>query len=96
MHLPGAERKELFARLADAVAAGGTLLIVGHHPHDLRTSAHRMHFPDMMYTAEQVAADLDPAAWEILTTEARPRTAVDPDGNDITIHDAVLVARRRV
>jgi hypothetical protein len=26
---------------------------------------------------------------------ARPRAAVDPDGGDITVYDAVLVARRR-
>ncbi|MBN6051626.1 FAD-dependent oxidoreductase [Nonomuraea sp. RK-328] len=95
MHLPGKERQELFARLAAAVAPGGTLLIVGHHPRDLRTTAHRMHFPEMMYTAEEVASALDPADWEVVTAETRPRAAVDPEGRDITIHDAVMVARRR-
>ncbi|MBO4204827.1 bifunctional NAD(P)/FAD-dependent oxidoreductase/class I SAM-dependent methyltransferase [Micromonospora echinofusca] len=94
MHLPGAARQELFARLAEAVAPGGTLLIVGHHPGDLRTSAHRMHFPDMMYTAEEVAAPLDPADWEV-TAETRARTVTDPECRQVTIHDAVLVARRR-
>jgi thioredoxin reductase/trans-aconitate methyltransferase len=95
MHLPGEARRELFARLASAVAPGGTLLIVGHHPSDLRTTAHRMHFPDMMFTGEEVAASLDPTAWEVVAAEDRPRAAVDPDGRDITVHDAVLVARRR-
>jgi SAM-dependent methyltransferase len=95
MHLPGQLRRDLFARLAAAVAPGGTLLIVGHHPSDLHTTAHRMHFPDMMFTGEEVAASLDPATWQVLAAEARPRAAVDPDGRDITIHDAVLVARRR-
>jgi SAM-dependent methyltransferase len=95
MHLPGDARRDLFARLAAAVALGGTLLIVGHHPSDLRTTAHRMHFPEMMYTAEEVASSLDPAAWEILAAQERPREAADPDGHDVTIHDAVLVARRR-
>ena len=77
------------------MAPGGTLLIVGHHPSDLHTTAHRMHFPDMMFTGEQVAASLDPTTWQVLATEARPRAAVDPEGRDIIIHDAVLVARRR-
>ncbi|WP_431975270.1 FAD-dependent oxidoreductase [Micromonospora haikouensis] len=95
MHLPGAARRELFARLAAAVAPGGTLLIVGHHPRDLRTTAHRMHFPDAMYTAEEVASALDPAAWQVLATETRARATVDPEGREVTIHDAVLVARRR-
>jgi hypothetical protein len=95
MHLPSEDRRDLFARLAAAVAPGGTLLIVGHHPSDLHTTAHRMHFPDMMYTGEEVAAALDPAGWEVVVAEARPRAAVDPEGREITIHDAVLRARRR-
>ncbi|MET8308468.1 bifunctional NAD(P)/FAD-dependent oxidoreductase/class I SAM-dependent methyltransferase [Micromonospora sp. NPDC005173] len=95
MHLPPPQRRELFARLAAAVAPGGILLIVGHHPSDLWTSAHRMHMPDMMYTAEDVAVSLDPARWEVLTAEARSRAGTDPDGKEITLHDAVLVARRR-
>ncbi|MEV7327771.1 bifunctional NAD(P)/FAD-dependent oxidoreductase/class I SAM-dependent methyltransferase [Micromonospora sp. NPDC093244] len=95
MHLPPEQRRELFDRLAAAVAAGGILLIVGHHPSDLWTSARRMHLPDMMYTAEDVAASLDPSRWEIVTAEARPRAATDPEGNPVTLHDAVLVARRR-
>ncbi|WBB68770.1 bifunctional NAD(P)/FAD-dependent oxidoreductase/class I SAM-dependent methyltransferase [Micromonospora sp. WMMD812] len=95
MQLPGDERRALFARLADAVAPGGTLLIVGHHPRDLRSSAHRMHFPEMMYTAEEIAAELDPAGWEVRAAEARPRTAVNPDGQEHRVHDAVLVAHRR-
>lgn len=95
MHLPPPQRRELFARLAAAVAPGGILLIVGHHPSDLWTSTHRMHMPDMMYTAEDVAVSLDPARWEVLTAEARSRAGTDPDGKEITLHDAVLVARRR-
>jgi thioredoxin reductase/2-polyprenyl-3-methyl-5-hydroxy-6-metoxy-1,4-benzoquinol methylase len=95
MQLPGEARQDLFARLAAAVAPGGTLLIVGHHPSDLRTSAHRKHFPDMMFTAEQIAASLDRTTWQVLAAEARPRATVDPEGRAITIHDAVLVARRR-
>jgi thioredoxin reductase/SAM-dependent methyltransferase len=95
MHLPAEPRRELFARLAAAVAPGGTLLIVGHHPYDLWTTAHRMHMPDLMFTAEEVAASLDPAAWDVLVAETRSRAAVDPEERHITLHDAVLVARRR-
>jgi thioredoxin reductase/SAM-dependent methyltransferase len=94
MHLPPEPRRELFARLAAAVAPGGTLLIVGHDPSDLHTTAHRMHYPDMMFTAEEVAAALDPREWRILAAEARPRVTLDPDGQKVTIRDAVLLARR--
>ncbi|GAA5189732.1 NAD(P)/FAD-dependent oxidoreductase [Rugosimonospora acidiphila] len=95
MHPTTQTRERFFAGLAAAVAPGGTLLIVGHHPSDLATSAHRAHFPDLMFTGEQVAASLDPADWEVRVVEARPRAAVDPEGHDIAIKDAVLVARRR-
>ena len=40
-------------------------------------------------------ASLDPAEWEVLAAEARPRTHLDPEGREISIRDAVLLARRR-
>jgi thioredoxin reductase/2-polyprenyl-3-methyl-5-hydroxy-6-metoxy-1,4-benzoquinol methylase len=95
MHLPAAERQRFWAHLAGAVAPGGTLLIVGHHPSDLATTVGRMHFPDMLYTADEIAATLDGAAWEVAVAEARPRPHTDPEGRKITIHDTVVVARRR-
>ncbi|MEU4692672.1 bifunctional NAD(P)/FAD-dependent oxidoreductase/class I SAM-dependent methyltransferase [Actinoplanes sp. NPDC023714] len=95
MHLPPQERRELWANLAAAVAPGGTLLIVGHHPSDLATFVGRMHFPDMLFTGEEIAATLDPAQWEVTAAETRPRPGKDAAGREITIHDAVLVARRR-
>ena len=95
IHLPSAERESLHRRLAAAVRPGGTLLIVGPHPSDLETTAHRMNLPDFMYTAEQVAATLDPDEWEIVVAEAPEREWHDPEGNPITIRDAVLRARRR-
>ncbi|WP_042421504.1 bifunctional NAD(P)/FAD-dependent oxidoreductase/class I SAM-dependent methyltransferase [Streptacidiphilus anmyonensis] len=94
MHLPTEPRRALFAALADAVAPGGTLLIVGHHPRDKRTGPGPGVYLDMMYTPEQVAADLDPARWEV-RAETRARQAVNPEGGEVTMHDAVLVARRR-
>lgn len=94
MHLPTPERTALFARLAAAVAPGGTLLIVGHHPSDLDTEARRPPVPDMFFTAESIAATLDDG-WDPVVTDARPRTAALPDGREVSIRDAVLVARRR-
>ncbi|MEU4619909.1 bifunctional NAD(P)/FAD-dependent oxidoreductase/class I SAM-dependent methyltransferase [Actinoplanes sp. NPDC023801] len=95
MHLPPEPRRELYTRLAAAVAPGGTLLVVGHHPLDLATFVGRMHFPDMLFTAEEIAALLPPDSWKVVTAEARPRPGTDPEGRAITIHDAVLVAERR-
>ena len=98
MHLPSPLRRVLFAGLADAVRPGGTLLIVGHHPRDLatalRTPAPPELMQDAMFTAEQVAADLDPDAWQVEVADAAARPATSPDGEQVTVHDAVLRARR--
>ncbi|MBN9102028.1 MAG: class I SAM-dependent methyltransferase [Pseudonocardia sp.] len=95
MHLPSEQRRALHRRLAAAVAPGGTLLVVGHHPSDLGTIP-RPPLPDLFFTASDVAAELDPDQWEVLCEEARPRPVVHPDsGLTVTIHDTVLRARRR-
>jgi SAM-dependent methyltransferase len=94
MHLPPEPRAALFARLAAAVAPGGTLLIVGHDFSDHEAGAHRPDMPEMFFTADELAASLPPGEWEVLVTEARPRPAKVHEGQEITVHDAVLRARR--
>ncbi|MET0694816.1 MAG: methyltransferase domain-containing protein [Propionibacteriaceae bacterium] len=94
MHLPG--REALHRRLAAAVRPGGILLIVGHHPSDLETMANRWKLRELMFTAEDIVPTLEPHEWEILVADAPSRQAVDPAGAQITIHDAVLLARRRI
>jgi SAM-dependent methyltransferase len=94
LHFPGELRARVYARLAAAVAPGGTLLIVCHEPSELHTGMGHDHPPDMFVTAEQLAADLDPAVWEVLVTDTRPRVA-QVDGREVPISDAVLRARRR-
>ena len=88
LHSHGADRAALFARLAAAVAPGGTLLVVGH------LLAAGGHDPDLFYTAEEVAAVLDPERWDDLVTETRER---DPEAAGRTgnpVPDTVLRARR--
>ncbi len=94
MHLPKNPRESLFRALAAAVAPGGSLLIVGHHPSDLQTIP-RPPLPELFFTASDVAALLDPHEWDIVVSAARERGATDPAGRTVTIHDAVLRARRR-
>jgi SAM-dependent methyltransferase len=95
MHLPSTDRRPLFARLAAAVAPGGTLLLVGHDVSDLDTAAHRVHEPDMFFTGEEVAVSLAPGEWDVLVVVARPRPAKSHEGEGITVRDAVVCARRR-
>jgi SAM-dependent methyltransferase len=110
LHSRGADRTALFGRLAAAVAPGGILLVVGHllggaGDHDHAAHHHaghgqhaehdHAHDPDLMYTAEEVAAVLDPADWPDVVTGTRDRDpgAVGRTGNPAP--DTVLVARRR-
>jgi len=94
MHLPVGQRAEVYQRLADSVAPEGVLLIVGHHPSDLETTARRKADPEPLFTAGQLVDELGDG-WTILAQETRPRVESDRVGESITVHDAVLVARRK-
>ena len=91
LHVPKSDQQSLFRHLAAAVAPAGTLLVVGHDLSDMA----KMPRPDLVeygWTVGEVAATLG-GGWTIEVAEGRPRQAV-VDGNDVTIHDAVLRARR--
>ena len=95
LHLPPEPRRAVFARLAAVVNPGGTLLVVGHDFSDVAAGAHRPPEPERFFTADELAAGLDPEGWEVLVAEARPRPGHEHEGHDITVHDAVVRARRR-
>ncbi len=61
----------------------------------METSIPRPDHRELYYTAEEVAARLDPADWEIVVLATPAREAVDPEGRTVTIHDTVVRARRR-
>jgi SAM-dependent methyltransferase len=92
LHLPPGPAVQVQARLAAAVRTGGTLLIVGHDKSDLETSVGRPPVP-ALFSAE-IAARLDPAAWEVVVADSPERSAVDPEGHTVTIRDAVMKAVR--
>jgi hypothetical protein len=97
MHLSKSSREALFDRLGASVVPGGTLLIVGHHPSDMQTTIPHPHppTPELFFTASEVAASLEPSAWEIIVDAAPGRTTTDLRGHTVLLHDAVLRARRR-
>ena len=96
LHSRGSDRSALFRRLGDAVAPGGTLLVVGHllH-HGADHHSHQAHDPDLFYSADDVAAVLEPAEWRDVVPGTRERDpgAAARTGNPLP--DTVLVARRR-
>jgi SAM-dependent methyltransferase len=94
LHLPPEVREALFRALAGAVAPGGTLLIVGHHPSDLQTTMPRPPMPELFFTGEDIVALLHAGDWKVITDEAPQRSAPDPDGHPVMIRDTVFRARR--
>jgi SAM-dependent methyltransferase len=95
MQLQPSARETLLRRLAAWVAPGGTLLIVGHHPSDLETTARRPRMPHVLYDAAEITALLEPGDWDVVVAAARERAAADPDGRPIFVHDTVMRAVRR-
>ncbi|MDQ6642388.1 MAG: class I SAM-dependent methyltransferase [Actinomycetota bacterium] len=93
MHLPAPALETLHRRLAAAVRPGGTLLIVMHHPSDLKTSVGRWGHEEMFRTPQQIVANLG-SDWDIVLAAAPEREGVDPDGQPVTIRDAVVRARK--
>ncbi len=94
MHLPDGGMVDLTRRLGSAVAPGGTLLVVGHHPDDMATGLRHGHH-SFLFTPQSLIPALEGGKWEIEVCEARSRTAVHPhSGEEITVRDSVLRARR--
>ena len=93
-HLPDGRMPDVVRRLAAAVAPGGTLLVVGHHPDDLHTGLRHGH-TSFMFTADELVPAL-PDDFEVEVCESRPRTQAHPEtGEEIEVADATLRARRR-
>lgn len=89
---PAMPFSEFVARLAQAVAADGTLLIVGHSPADEHSAAHA---PDQASIGiDGVTAPLSRQLWDIDVAESRIRH-LGHGSTRMTIHDLVVRAHRK-
>jgi len=94
MHLPDGGMVDLTRRLGSAVAPGGTLLVVGHHPDDMATGLRHGHH-SFLFTPESLIPALEDGEWKIELCEVRSRTTAHPhSGDEVTVRDSVLRARR--
>jgi SAM-dependent methyltransferase len=88
LHLPVAERRAVYARAAAAVAPGGRLVVVGHDRTNLELGTGGPQDPDVLFTAAEIAADLDGLLTETATVVVRDA------GDGRQALDALLVAVR--
>lgn len=95
LHSPARlDRETVLQRAADAVAPGGTLLIVDHGaaPPWAGEHAREHHFASV----DEVLGSLNLNAehWERLRADSADRAAIGPDGQAATLTDNVMVLRR--
>ncbi|HEV7764634.1 MAG TPA: hypothetical protein VGQ76_06510 [Thermoanaerobaculia bacterium] len=75
--------------MANFVAPGGTLCLLGHRPIDPSTGAPTTAASQVQVSVEEAVAALDSGVWDLIVAEERPR-AIAGTGVDAVIH-----ARRR-
>ena len=91
LHLPSAERGLIVRHGADAVAPGGTLLVVGHDLANLKRGVGGPQDPDVLYTADRLRHAIAGAGLTVQTAQERLRPV---DGQDRPAIDVVLLAHR--
>jgi SAM-dependent methyltransferase len=91
LQLPADERGEALARAAAAVAPGGTLLVVGHDLENLNGGYGGPKDPRVLFTADEVAAELDGLRVEKAERVLRP---VETEDGEVNAIDALVRARR--
>jgi len=91
LQVPAAARARILPVAAEAVAEGGTFLLVGHDSRNLTGGYGGPREPAVLYTPEDVAADLP--GLEIERAEVVERPVDTPDGARIAL-DALVRARR--
>jgi SAM-dependent methyltransferase len=91
LHVAEADRAAALRNRAALVAPGGLLLDVQHDRRDLATGVERPPFEEW-YVRDGELAGLLGDGWDVLVDEPRPRDQDDDEG--VTVHDAVLLARR--
>lgn len=93
VHVPAALGATFVRQLAAAVAPGGVLLFVGHDAAGVHEGVHT-DAAEAYVTVAEVAAQLDPAQWQIDVAETRSHTTGGRHQHQPVRRDAVLRARR--
>ncbi|HLY83053.1 MAG TPA: class I SAM-dependent methyltransferase [Acidimicrobiales bacterium] len=91
LQLPAEQRRRVHARVAAGLAAGGTLMVVGHDLANLAEGYGGPRDASVLFTPDDVAADL--AGLTIVRAE-RLRRPVSTDAGEVNAIDALVRATR--
>ena len=92
LHLRDAERRLVLGRASAALAPGGTLLVMGHDLANIGTGAPGPTNPAVLYTPDDLAAELPGLRIERADRVTRP---VETDAGEVEAVDALVRAVRR-
>jgi SAM-dependent methyltransferase len=89
LQVPAAERREVSRRAAAGLAPGGVLLVVGHDTTNLTEGIGGPPDPSVLFTPDDVVADLAGAGLEVELAERVRRPVGQPDGSVVHAIDAL-------
>jgi SAM-dependent methyltransferase len=93
LQLPASERTPVLRDAANAVGDDGTFLVVAHNSSNLKNGYGGPQHAEVLYTAEEVVADLDGSGLLIERAERVERTVETPDGVQIALDTLVRASR---
>lgn len=96
LHLPTRQRRPVMRAAAEAVAPGGTLLVVGHDLENLASGPGGPQDPAVLYRPGDIVQDIEPAQLVVVRNETAPRSPTDGRGQPAEALDALVVAYRPV
>jgi SAM-dependent methyltransferase len=96
LHLPEQQRRPVMRAAAEAVAPGGTLLVVGHDLENLTSGHGGPQDPAVLYRPSDIAQDIEPADLIVDRSETARRSMTDGQGQPAEALDAIVLARRAV
>jgi SAM-dependent methyltransferase len=79
LQLPAEQRRTAVRRAFGALKDGGTLFVVAHDSTNLTEGTGGPQYPEVLYTAEDVLADLDGERFEVVRAERVSREVPPPD-----------------
>jgi SAM-dependent methyltransferase len=94
LQVPSELRRPVLRAAAEAVADGGTLLLVAHDSDNLAEGYGGPRDLRLLYTAADVVEDLDGSGLEVERAERVDRPVETPDGERIALDALVRLARR--